>query len=971
MDFWLTSFPFLIAMRSGGTQTVATTRQHGVWSLAVMPADGFFEHSYPGLPVLISDTSFPTTFDVDRSASSPTALATHSDPYHTLAQVVYLFSNNLQSNIDGEHMIQLLDNLAGGRVRNLFFNMFAGDELSIRAVWETLFEIASTYTAKSGLQLLIGIGLELHTEWVDERIDDIVFAAVSIGDAPLLQQLLKERPSWNSGSRMHPTYFSAAARRGAVDCAEILLTRCDPNARTLFDKPGPTDKSTSIFIEFLRELSCATDQPAYAEIFSLFVAAGADVDTPYPHDMNFGLLHMGWKLTCLDFCAYTNIGMPTEASLSSYSHTYNSMFTRAGICDALSEGQGAVAKYLESMRPPHGLNPRNCLRAILIEQFQFLENHRWANASGASAQIPQHPVTRVRALLEYGVSMRAWRTWSPSDALGSILQSASSHQEKDMTYVLNKAIEAGACIEPDTYQACETLNGLAALKVLVSHDADVAVNGRRTLLDAAAQGSFEAVALLLEKGVSVNSELPRPYKYDNDAQATLIAHLLTSQDDDWDDDWQDDIREKRKMWRYLIKNGAELRLRVGHATCFQLLRAIIYSSSADQWHAFRFVLKYDKDISHISSSRWIALLDVAAKQGGVSFPIIKTLFRRGGSSSEPLLARAIMSGCNLAFVEELVDAGEDVNAYSGGDDMGNIGQSPLQAAASLLDIEIVTRLLELGAEINSPTPDEAQTPVFQLALRRLAQTRLKDVLARVGMTALQLACSCCPDTLETMEQRGRLIKLLVNHGADINASAHGRYASTALQLVCRGVPRLPSGSRHVRELIRFFIDKGADVNITPAFRTFTALQECARRGDIELAVLLVENGANPNAYPSYSPGFDAKTGLDDYNTGSYTSALDMAAREGRLDMTQYLLNISALSISPGNTGYQGALDLAIEMKYHAVAEIIRIHADKMKQEFQLDAELRVRHSELINRHAAAKRDRVAEFARFIHFRMFS
>lgn len=950
-------------MRSGGTQTVATTRQYGVWSLAVMPADGFFEHSYPGLPVLISDTSFPTAFDVDRYASSSKALATHFDPYHTLAQVVYLFSNNLQSNIDDEDMIQLLDTLAGGGMRNLVFKMFAGGELSIRALWERLFEIAFKYTAKSGLQLLIGIGLELHPDWVDERIDDIVFAAVYIGDTPLLQELLKERPSWNSGSRKDPTYFSAAAHRGAVDCAEILLTRCDPNARTLISILSPTGEPTSIFIEFLHELSYHTGQPAYAEIFSLFVAAGADIDTPYPYCVNFGRLEMGWKLTCLDFCAYTNIGMPTEASLSSYSHTYNSMFTRAGICDALSEGQGAVAKYLESMRPPHGLKPRNCLRAILIEQFEVLERRRWANASGASSQITQHPVTRVRALLEYGVSMRAWRTWSPSDALGSILESVSSHREKDITYVLNKAVEAGACIDWYTYPDNKTLNDLAALKTLVSHDADVAVNGRGTLLNAAAQGSFEVVALLLEKGVSVNSELLRRYDYSDDAQATLIAHLLTSWGHDLHDDWQDDIREKRKMWRYLIKHGAELRLKVGHATCFQLLRAIICSPSSHQWHAFRFVLKYDKDISHVSSSRWIALLDVAAKQDGVSFPIIKTLFRRCGSSSEPLLARAIMSGCNLAFVEELVDAGEDVNVFSGGDYMGILGQSPLQAAASLLDVEMVARLLELGAEINSPTPDEARTPAFQLALRPSDRAHKEDVLARVGMTALQLACSCCPDTLETMEQRGRLIKLLVNHGADINASAHDQYTSTALQLLCRRVPHLPSGSRHVRELIRFFIDKGADVNIAPAFSTFTALQECAQRGDIELAVLLVESGADPNAYPSFDPGH--------HTTRSCKSALDMAAREGRLDMTQYLLNIGALSISPGNTGYQGALDLAIEMKYHAVAEIIRIHTEKMEQEFQLDAGLRARHSELINRHAAAKRDREAELARFLDFRMFS
>jgi hypothetical protein len=982
MEIGLTSFSFLIAMRNSGARTVATTRQLDGWSLAVMPADGFFEHSYPGLPVLISDTSFPTIFDVGSSTSSSKGLTAHFDfdAYHTLALVVYLFSNNLQQSIDDEHMMQLINNLANRSSRNLLSKLFMSDEPSIRAVWESLFEIASKYTVRSGLQLLIGISLELHRDWVDGRIDDIVFAAVSIGDTTLLQKLLEERPTWNSGTRINPTYFSAAAMCSAVHCAEILLTRCDPNAKTVIDKRQPQDEPTSIFIMFLHELSYTTNQPAYAKIFSLFIAAGADVDTPYPYNLTFGAVNLGWKLTCLDLCAYKNLRMTTEDSLSSYSHTYKSMFTRAGICDALAEGQDAVAKYLECMRPPRGIKLRDCLRAILIEQFQFIfsqwENHG-EKSSGAPAQISEGLLARAQALLEYGVSMRAWYTWSPSYALRSIIQSAASLREKDFTYFLSKAIEAGAGIEWDTYAACKAENDLPALKTLLSHDADRAVNGRRVLLNAAKTGSYEAIALLLEQGVDVNSELLQWSVDQGYRQATLFANLLTYPYSAG----QNDIREKRKVWRHLIEKGAELRFQVGHTTSYQLLRAIICSPSAHQWHAFKFVLESDKDISHISSSQWTALLDLATSKDGISFPMIKTLFRRCGSSSEPMLARAIMSGCNLAFVEELINAGEAVNDYSAGDrhfyaPRGKKGRepsssrSPLQAAAILLDVAMVARLLELGAEINSPTLDEAQSLAFQLALRSsLTVAYLNTTGALFGMTALQVVCRCHPNTLETMERQGHLIKLLVNHGANINANAHGQYASTALQLLCRSVSRLPCDFAHTRQLVRFFVDKGADVNIAPGFFTFTALQECARRGDIELAVLLVENGADPNAYPGISSDPDANP--ENLTEKKYGSALDLAAREGRLDMTQYLLNIGALSISPGNTGYRGALNLAIKMKHHAVAEIIRTHARKTEQEFQSDAQLRVRHSERIKRHATAKWDREAEHARFLDFRLFS
>jgi hypothetical protein len=46
-------------------------------------------------------------------------------------------------------------------------------------------------------------------------------------------------------------------------------------------------------------------------------------------------------------------------------------------------------------------------------------------------------------------------------------------------------------------------------------------------------------------------------------------------------------------------------------------------------------------------------------------------------------------------------------------------------------------------------------------------------------------------------------------------------------------------------------------------------------------------------------------------------------------MTQYLLNVGALSGNPGATGFQGAIDGSVERSHHAVAEAIRRHVVKL------------------------------------------
>lgn len=92
----------------------------------------------------------------------------------------------------------------------------------------------------------------------------------------------------------------------------------------------------------------------------------------------------------------------------------------------------------------------------------------------------------------------------------------------------------------------------------------------------------------------------------------------------------------------------------------------------------------------------------------------------------------------------------------------------------------------------------------------------------------------------------------------------------------------------------------------------TALGRSAAVGDLELAALLLREGADVNA------------------TDVFGTALDEAAGAGRLDMVKFLLNANALSAVCGATGYDGAIRRAEFRGNPAVADLIREHAAKVE-----------------------------------------
>lgn len=144
---------------------------------------------------------------------------------------------------------------------------------------------------------------------------------------------------------------------------------------------------------------------------------------------------------------------------------------------------------------------------------------------------------------------------------------------------------------------------------------------------------------------------------------------------------------------------------------------------------------------------------------------------------------------SIAMVRKLLAAGANPNAVT------PTGESPLMASARVGNADMVSALLERGANVN-------------------AKENVR------GQTALMWAVS---------QRHPDIVRVLLQHGADV----HARTRSNP-QLVYTG--EVSGAGRNSAEWAMSTLDRGGS----------TALMFAARQGDLESAKLLLAAGANPN-----------------------------------------------------------------------------------------------------------------------------
>jgi ankyrin repeat protein len=272
------------------------------------------------------------------------------------------------------------------------------------------------------------------------------------------------------------------------------------------------------------------------------------------------------------------------------------------------------------------------------------------------------------------------------------------------------------------------------------------------------------------------------------------------------------------------------------------------------------------------------LLDAGANPDTITAEFIEGASWRGPLTGLLNAIRRRDPGC----VEIILDRQAKINgkaASEGGYSAFQLAAySPLQLAAFEGNSEIVRMLLDRG-----------QDPNVVSFCAEVNEWRNRYRIAHQIGTSVQNA---------TMEKHGGILEMILQHGAKPNSTTmHCQH--TALQIACR------DGSLKLVELL---LEYGADVNAPPAERHgATALQFAAIGGYLGIAHLLLEMGADVNAAPA---PFEGRT------------AFEGAAEHGRVDMVQLLRNAGA-DIEEAGGQFERALEKANKNGHLAVRALLR------------------------------------------------
>jgi ankyrin repeat protein len=167
---------------------------------------------------------------------------------------------------------------------------------------------------------------------------------------------------------------------------------------------------------------------------------------------------------------------------------------------------------------------------------------------------------------------------------------------------------------------------------------------------------------------------------------------------------------------------------------------------------------------------------------------------------------------NPAMAELLLEAGADPNAALPG------GESPLMTAARVGKVRTVKALLERGADINAKDARRGQTALIWAAAEGHAE--VVDVLIRAGADfRARIASGFTPMFFAVRDGRLAVVRTLIERGADVNETFRPSPVASG-----RRTP--PTG--------------------------ISLLGMAVENGHFELAMVLVEAGADPNVF---APGF--------------------------------------------------------------------------------------------------------------------
>lgn len=798
-----------------------------------------------------------TSLTITQPSAAVAAFGTGSRVYITVSMAIYLLSNNLVDPYSMyphgeffETLESVFAEIPARHLRALLQSRLA----NVRGAFEALLDISGVLKQPFAFKSLMEIGTGNNWLSISASGHKYLYYAVCMELDEIVQQLLESGcrpdnpvPSGTDGTNSMVT----ALERRNIRCVKLLLKHCDVNSNIQCQHGYAGYTIFSFFIKKTFYL----DEMLFGQGIKLFLDAGADINGLIEEICRRQAFRWQqnriWSVLDYLFCFHPRLFYKFAPN---WSPAQVSQPTRAGILMSLEFGPNMLSEYCNRLA-------QNVGWASLYEYLELLVAEQLTGI-GPWISCPRRVVNleTVRALVELGVSMDKVLCRAPC-LLADYMVGRVQDSDRDCdTEVVQYLLDHRAIVDDRALQQAVRWQDTGLLELLIQNTVDSRQQGAGAVVKAAVANNFEAVEILLDAGVDVNTDFvrnSRRFRLFSGERSHETASLLCQVVELWTLPFED----LNIMIDFLVRRGAHFRLSAMKPRLSDFMESVLKSEGPTVQRPaglLKAIVHYIVDMgcdlidSDVPSARVLEACGYTMPflDNTERLEIFKSMFRSGAllRPGAPLAAWVGIGG-GVELVNEMLCGGVDIDAYH---HAPSGVKTALQAAANMLNEKLVVLLLQKGADVNAPARGWS------------------------GSTALQAICICNPKSSTEKAQQISIINLLLAYGAKINAA--------------------PARSRGR-----------------------TALQGAAEGGNLEVTMLLL----------SYDPPADVNAPPCQFRPGrwySHGNALDLAARFGRIDVVKLLLNNDALSSCPGRTGYDGAIQVAEKEGWLAVADLIRQHA---------------------------------------------